>query len=164
MIKSQENQGGNQAEEGLALGTVRRRAGSQRTNQKESRPHQLKHLVVTPSPSFRSSSLKPQSAIVMAAATSPVRERRGHRPSTNTRHPTAPSIMSVNGHFANVGEKPTKEQYEHGIQVINEDQEFKYVLPLNTANEPLLTGLFLALPFPITSPSRKFLQRASITI
>ena len=37
--------------------------------------------------------------------------------------------MSVNGHFANMGEKPTKEQYEHGIQVINENQEFKYVLP-----------------------------------
>ena len=48
------------------------------------------------------------------------------RPSTNTRHPTAPSIMSVNGHFANMGEKPTKEQYEHGIQVINENQEFKW--------------------------------------
>ena len=57
------------------------------------------------------------------------------RPSTNTRHPTAPSIMSVNGHFANMGEKPTKEQYEHGIQVINENQEFKWapasVLRLN---------------------------------
>ena len=48
------------------------------------------------------------------------------RPSSNTRHPTAPSIMSVNGHFANMGEKPTKEQYERGIQVINENQEFKY--------------------------------------
>lgn len=51
------------------------------------------------------------------------------RPSTNTRHPTAPSIMSVNGHFANVGEKPTKEQYERGIQVINENQEFNPTLP-----------------------------------
>ena len=48
------------------------------------------------------------------------------RPSTSTRHPTAPSIMSVNGHFATMGEKPTKEQYEHGIQVINENQEFKW--------------------------------------
>ncbi|KAM0801077.1 protein sey1 [Usnea florida] len=51
------------------------------------------------------------------------------RPSSNTRHPTAPSVMSVNGHFANVGEKPTKEQYEHGIQVINEHQEFNPALP-----------------------------------
>lgn len=55
----------------------------------------------------------------MAALSSP------RRPSTNTRHPTAPSIMSVNGHLANMGEKPTKEQYERGIQVINENQEFK---------------------------------------
>ncbi|KAL6720082.1 Dynamin-like GTPase that mediates homotypic ER fusion [Lecanora helva] len=65
----------------------------------------------------------------MAAVASPQRECREHRPSTNTRHPTAPSIMSVNGHFAGMGEKPTKEQYEHGIQVINEDQEFNPTLP-----------------------------------
>lgn len=59
----------------------------------------------------------------MAALSSP------RRPSTNTRHPTAPSIMSVNGHFANMGDKPTKEQYERGIQVINENQEFNPTLP-----------------------------------
>ena len=65
----------------------------------------------------------------MAATLSPPRSStKETRPSTNPRHPTAPSIMTVNGHFANVGEKPTKEQYEHGIQVINEDQEFKYIL------------------------------------
>ena len=57
---------------------------------------------------------------------SPQRNNREDRPSPNNRHPTAPSIMTVNGHFANVGEKPTKEQYEHGIQVIDEDQVFKY--------------------------------------
>lgn len=34
--------------------------------------------------------------------------------------------MTMNGHFANVGDAPTKEQYEHGIQVIDEDKEFKY--------------------------------------
>ena len=61
------------------------------------------------------------------------------RPSTNTRHPTAPSIMSVNGHFANMGEKPTKEQYQRGIQVINENQEFKYqsASSLNLAQQRL---------------------------
>ncbi|MCJ1386055.1 Dynamin-like GTPase that mediates homotypic ER fusion [Xylographa soralifera] len=32
--------------------------------------------------------------------------------------------MTVNGHFASVGATPTKEQYERGIQIINEDQEF----------------------------------------
>ncbi|KAL8664199.1 MAG: hypothetical protein Q9202_003277 [Teloschistes flavicans] len=51
-----------------------------------------------------------------------------NRPPSNPRHPTAPSVMTVNGHFANVGEKATKEQYEHGIQVINEDQEFNHAL------------------------------------
>jgi hypothetical protein len=33
--------------------------------------------------------------------------------------------MTVNGHFANVGDAPAKEKYEHGIQVIDEDQNFK---------------------------------------
>lgn len=66
----------------------------------------------------------------MTATLSPSRPPgKETRPSTNPRHPTAPSIMTVNGHFANVGEKPTKEQYEHGIQVINEDQEFNPTLP-----------------------------------
>ena len=32
----------------------------------------------------------------------------------------------MNGKFANIGERPTAEQFEHGIQVINEDQDFKY--------------------------------------
>lgn len=47
------------------------------------------------------------------------------RPPALGRH-TSPSVMSVNGHFAPVsGESPTREQYEHGIQVIDEDKEFK---------------------------------------
>ncbi|PMD26581.1 root hair defective 3 GTP-binding protein [Hyaloscypha hepaticicola] len=46
------------------------------------------------------------------------------RPSAASRFPTAPSIMTMNGHFAGVGDAPTKEQYEHGIQVIDEDKEF----------------------------------------
>ena len=32
----------------------------------------------------------------------------------------------MNGHFASVGEAPSEEQYEHGIQVIDEEKEFKY--------------------------------------
>ncbi|MCJ1302923.1 Dynamin-like GTPase that mediates homotypic ER fusion, partial [Hypocenomyce scalaris] len=52
-----------------------------------------------------------------------------HRPQTNNRHPTAPSVMTVNGHFATAGQKATPEQYEHGMQVINEDQEFNPNLP-----------------------------------
>ncbi|KAK5635245.1 hypothetical protein RRF57_010957 [Xylaria bambusicola] len=31
----------------------------------------------------------------------------------------------MNGHFAAVGDAPTKAQYEHGVQVIDEDKEFK---------------------------------------
>ncbi|KAK0508395.1 hypothetical protein JMJ35_009479 [Cladonia borealis] len=65
----------------------------------------------------------------MAAVASPTRERKERRPSSNIRHPTAPSVMSVNGHFANMGENATKEQYERGIQVINENQEFNPKLP-----------------------------------
>ena len=38
--------------------------------------------------------------------------------------------MSVNGHFAPVaGDAPTKEQYERGIQVIDEDKQFNPNLP-----------------------------------
>jgi len=33
--------------------------------------------------------------------------------------------MTMNGHFASVGDAPTEEQYELGIQVIDEEKEFK---------------------------------------
>jgi protein SEY1 len=33
----------------------------------------------------------------------------------------------MNGHFASVGEAASKEQYERGVQVIDESKEFKYV-------------------------------------
>ena len=48
------------------------------------------------------------------------------RPEVVKRYPTAPSIMTMNGHFAAVGDAPTKEQFEHGIQVIDEEKTFKY--------------------------------------
>ncbi|KAF2826238.1 root hair defective 3 GTP-binding protein [Ophiobolus disseminans] len=41
----------------------------------------------------------------------------------NVRHPTAPSMM-MNSHFAGVGENASKEAYENGIQVIDEDKVF----------------------------------------
>ncbi|KAF2269011.1 GTP-binding protein Sey1 [Lojkania enalia] len=44
------------------------------------------------------------------------------RPS-NVKHPSAPSLM-MNSHFASVGEEASKEAYEHGIQVIDEDKAF----------------------------------------
>ena len=55
----------------------------------------------------------------------------------------------MNGHFANVGDKSTKEQFGHGVQVISEDQEFKYA---NSSPLPLmisLTTLFKSCAFEI---------------
>lgn len=50
------------------------------------------------------------------------------RPSGLARNPTAPPVMS-NGHFAAVGDNTDAASYEHGVQVIDEDKEFKYVTP-----------------------------------
>ena len=36
--------------------------------------------------------------------------------------------MVANGHFASVGDGRDGADYEHGIQVVNEDKEFKYVV------------------------------------
>ncbi|KAF2688757.1 GTP-binding protein Sey1 [Lentithecium fluviatile CBS 122367] len=44
------------------------------------------------------------------------------RPS-NVKHPSAPSLM-MNAHFAAVGEDASAQDYEHGIQVIDEDKVF----------------------------------------
>lgn len=46
------------------------------------------------------------------------------RPQSNFRSPTAPSVMTMNGHFGAVGDNPTKETFEHGIQVIDEEKVF----------------------------------------
>jgi hypothetical protein len=51
------------------------------------------------------------------------------RPSAATRHPTAPSVMTMNGstnsHFAS-GES---QNFEHGVQIIDEDKNFNENLP-----------------------------------
>ncbi|KAI9836214.1 MAG: Dynamin-like GTPase that mediates homotypic ER fusion [Sarea resinae] len=65
-----------------------------------------------------------------------------HRPSVPNRYPTAPSVLSVNAHFASVGEAPTREQYEHGIQVINEDKEFNPNLPTYLSVERIIPAGF----------------------
>lgn len=31
----------------------------------------------------------------------------------------------MNGHLSSVGDEPSRAQFEHGIQVIDEDKEFK---------------------------------------
>jgi len=47
------------------------------------------------------------------------------RPSGLGRNPTAPPIMA-NGHFSTVGDNGDSASYEHGVQVIDENKEFKY--------------------------------------
>lgn len=49
------------------------------------------------------------------------------RPGSISRAMTAPDKMAVNGHFASAGQDG-KANFEHGIQVIDEDKEFKCVL------------------------------------
>ena len=41
----------------------------------------------------------------------------------------------MNGHFAAVGDAPTAQQYEHGIQVVDEDKQYKSV-PSALARSP----------------------------
>jgi hypothetical protein len=40
--------------------------------------------------------------------------------------------MAVNGHFASAGQNG-EANFEHGVQVIDEEKEFKWVIP-STAN------------------------------
>jgi hypothetical protein len=51
------------------------------------------------------------------------------RPRAGSRSQTAPSKMAVNGHFSSVGDTGVAD-YEHGVQVIDEEKEFKYSLPV----------------------------------
>ena len=50
----------------------------------------------------------------------------GRRPSAGGRGITAPSVMTMNGHFAGTGEDP---DFEHGVQIIDEDKNFNENLP-----------------------------------
>ncbi|KAF2810893.1 root hair defective 3 GTP-binding protein [Mytilinidion resinicola] len=65
----------------------------------------------------------------------------GDRRPSNTRHPTAPPTM-MNSHFAPVGENPSREQYEHGIQVIDEDKEFNQHLSTYLSIEKIIPAGF----------------------
>ena len=65
---------------------------------------------------------KPAIMASPAASLSPP-SRSPRRPSLNQSMSTPGKIM--NGHFASVGEAGSKEQYENGIQVIDEDKNFK---------------------------------------
>ena len=61
----------------------------------------------------------------MASLLSPT----GGRPVNTNRSPTAPSVLTMNGHFGTVGDNPSKESFEHGIQVIDEEKVFNPTLP-----------------------------------
>ena len=64
------------------------------------------------------------------------------RPSAATsKLPSAPSVLTMNGHFAQSGYAATTEQYEAGIQVIDEDKEFKWVLCQNGVFKPFSNAL-----------------------
>lgn len=53
--------------------------------------------------------------------------------------------MAMNNHFAAVGEEPKPEEFDHGIQVIDEDKSFSCVSPGSCyayrGIDPLLTHL-----------------------
>lgn len=49
------------------------------------------------------------------------------RPGAGNRQATAPALM--NGHFAAVGDAPSPKDFEHGVQVIDEDKNFNPHLP-----------------------------------
>ena len=74
----------------------------------------------------------------MNGSSSPSRHAKANRRPSTTRHTTAPPAMAVNGHFAGMGGTATAEQYEHGIQVISEDQEFNPSLSKYLAFEKVL--------------------------
>ena len=46
------------------------------------------------------------------------------RPSALARNPTAPPTIG-NGHFAAIGDHADSTAYKHGVQVIDENKEFK---------------------------------------
>ncbi|KAK0269657.1 Dynamin-like GTPase that mediates homotypic ER fusion [Friedmanniomyces endolithicus] len=50
------------------------------------------------------------------------RSRRDSRPSAAPRHPTAPSVM--NGHFAGLGENASAADFEHGVQIVDQEKNF----------------------------------------
>ncbi|KAJ9666046.1 Dynamin-like GTPase that mediates homotypic ER fusion [Coniosporium apollinis] len=78
----------------------------------------------------------------MAELQIPNGDRTGPRPSiTSTKHASSPSVV-MNGHFASVGDAPSREQYEHGIQVVNENKEFNHDLSTYLALEKIIPAGF----------------------
>lgn len=72
-------------------------------------------------------------AIMASAPRSPLRPSTSgsSRPGSVSRALTAPDKMAINGHFASAGQNGTTD-FEHGIQIIDEEKEFKCVLGLRS--------------------------------
>ena len=60
------------------------------------------------------------------ATMSPPQSPTVSRRLTMSRALTAPDKMAINGHFASAGQNGSA-NFENGVQVIDEDKEFKYV-------------------------------------
>jgi hypothetical protein len=63
-------------------------------------------------------------------------------PISGARHPTAPTVMTMNGHFGAVGEAASKETFEHGIQIIDQEKVFNENLPAYLQNESIIRSGF----------------------
>ena len=45
----------------------------------------------------------------------------------------------MNGHFAAIGQGPSAQRYNHGIQVVDEEKEFKFVLASSPPHPPSIS-------------------------
>lgn len=78
-------------------------------------------------------------SVAPSSSTTALANKHGHTPFLNLSCFQTPVLSSyqthhiMNGHFAAVGDEPAAEQYDHGVQVIDEDKQYKYVPPLFSA-------------------------------
>ncbi|KAK4580296.1 Dynamin-like GTPase that mediates homotypic ER fusion [Recurvomyces mirabilis] len=71
------------------------------------------------------------------------RHRSDSRPTGGIRYPTAPSVMTMNGHFAGVGENGTSaEDFEHGVQIIDSEKIFNENLGAYLQQERIIRSGF----------------------
>ncbi|KAK4985001.1 Dynamin-like GTPase that mediates homotypic ER fusion [Elasticomyces elasticus] len=65
------------------------------------------------------------------------------RPISPQKHPSAPSVLTnMNGHFASMGKNGTEDNYEHGIQLIDEDKNYNDNLPVYLQLESIIRAGF----------------------
>lgn len=64
------------------------------------------------------------------------------RPSAAARHPTAPTVMTMNSHFAGAGDDLDSAAFEHGVQIIDGDKNFNPNVPQYLSLEHVLRAGF----------------------